>query len=61
MTEPDYDNDLVFRSGGKEYARIDGNGEWKPQAPAVKLEITDTWKEYCEASLDLCELEDVGE
>ena len=40
MTEPDYDNDLVFRSGGKEYARIDGNGEWKPQTPAVKFEIS---------------------
>ena len=40
MTEPDYDNDLVFRSGGKEYARVDGNGEWKPQAPATKLEIS---------------------
>ena len=40
MTEPDYDNDLVFRSGGKEYARIDGNGEWKPQTPATKLEIS---------------------
>jgi hypothetical protein len=39
MTEPDYDNDLVFRSGGKEYARIDGNGEWKPRTPATQLEI----------------------
>ena len=40
MTEPDYDNDLVFRSGGKEYARIGGNGEWKPQAPPVEFEIS---------------------
>jgi hypothetical protein len=40
MTESDYDNDLVFRSGGKGYARIGGNGEWKPQTPATKLEIS---------------------
>jgi hypothetical protein len=40
MTQQDYDNDLVFRSGGKEYARIGGNGEWKPQAPPVKFEIS---------------------
>jgi hypothetical protein len=40
MTQPDYANDLVFRSGGEEYARIDGNGEWKPRTPAMKLEIT---------------------
>jgi hypothetical protein len=39
MTQPDYDNDLVFCSGGKEYARINGNGEWKPRTPATKLEI----------------------
>jgi hypothetical protein len=39
MNQPDYDNDLVFRSGGEEYARIDGNGEWKPRTPATKLEI----------------------
>jgi hypothetical protein len=39
MTEPDYDNDLVFRSGGEEYARVDGNKEWKPRTPATKLEI----------------------
>jgi hypothetical protein len=39
MTEPDYDNDLVFRSGGKEYARIDGNEEWKPRTPATQFEI----------------------
>jgi len=39
MTQQDYDNDLVFRSGGKEYARVDGNGEWKPRTPATKLEI----------------------
>ena len=61
MTQPDYDNDLVFRSGGEEYARIDGSGEWKPQTPTVKLEITNTWKEYCEASLDLSDQKDVGE
>jgi hypothetical protein len=39
MTEPDYDNDLVFRSDGKEYARINGNGEWKTRTPATQLEI----------------------
>ena len=39
MTQPDYDNDLVFRSNGEEYARIDGNGEWKPRTPETKLEI----------------------
>ena len=39
MIQPDYDNDLVFRSGGEEYARVDGNGEWKPRTPATKLEI----------------------
>jgi len=39
MNQPDYDNDLVFRSGGEEYARIDGNGEWKTRTPATKLEI----------------------
>jgi hypothetical protein len=39
MTQQDYDNDLVFRSGGEEYARVDGNGEWKPRTPATKLEI----------------------
>ena len=61
MTQQDYDNDLVFRSGGEEYARINGSGEWKPQAPAVKLEITDAWKEYCKASLDLSDQENVGE
>jgi len=39
MTQQDYDNDLVFRSGGEEYARLDGNKEWKPRTPATKLEI----------------------
>jgi hypothetical protein len=39
MAQQDYDNDLVFRSGGKEYARVDGNKEWKTRAPATKLEI----------------------
>jgi hypothetical protein len=29
MTQQDYSNDLVFRSSGEEYARIDGNGPWK--------------------------------
>ena len=29
MTQQDYSNDLVFRSNGEEYARIDGNGPWK--------------------------------
>jgi len=39
MTQQDYDSDLVFRSGGEEYARVDGNGEWKPRNTATKLEI----------------------
>ena len=39
MTKPDYDNDLVFRSGGEEYARVDGNKKWKTRTPATKLEI----------------------
>jgi len=39
MTQQDYDSDLVFRSGGEEYARVDGNGEWKPRTPETKLEI----------------------
>ena len=39
MTQQDYDNDLVFRSGGEEYARVDGNKEWKTRTPATKLEI----------------------
>ena len=40
MTQQDYSNDLVFRLNGEEYARIDGNKEWKPQTPATKLEIS---------------------
>ena len=40
MTQQDYGNDLVFRSNGEEYARIDGDKEWKPQTPAAKLEIS---------------------
>jgi hypothetical protein len=39
MTQQDYDNDLVLRSGGEEYARVDGNKEWKTRTPATKLEI----------------------
>lgn len=39
MTEQDYSKDLVFHSGGNEYARFDGNKEWKSQTPATKLEI----------------------
>jgi len=39
MTQQDYDNDLVFRSGGKKYARVDGNKEWKTRTPTTKLEI----------------------
>jgi hypothetical protein len=42
MTQQDYSNDLVFRSNGEEYARIDGNKEWKTQTPATKLEISAT-------------------
>jgi hypothetical protein len=39
MTQQDYDNDLVLCSGGEEYARVDGNKEWKTRTPATKLEI----------------------
>jgi hypothetical protein len=42
MTQQDYSNDLVFRSSGEEYARIDGSKEWKTQTPATKLEISAT-------------------
>jgi len=42
MTNQAYDNDLVFRTNGEEYARIDGNKEWKTQLPATKLEISAT-------------------
>jgi hypothetical protein len=40
MTQKDYDNDLVFRSGGEEYARVNGSKEWKPRTPGMKLEIS---------------------
>ena len=39
MTQQDYDNDLVFRSNGEEYARIDGNGPWKSVTPSNKLVV----------------------
>jgi hypothetical protein len=39
MTQQDYSNDLVFRSGGEEYARVDGNGPWKSVAPSTELEV----------------------
>ena len=39
MTQQDYSNDLVFRSGGEEYARIDGNGPWKSVTPSSKLVV----------------------
>jgi hypothetical protein len=39
MTQQDYDNDLVLRSGGEEYARVNGSKEWKPRTPGMKLEI----------------------
>jgi hypothetical protein len=42
MTQQDYSNDLVFRSGGEEYARVDGSKEWKTQTPATKIEISAT-------------------
>ena len=42
MTQQDYSNDLVFRSNGEEYARVDGSKEWKTQTPATKLEISAT-------------------
>jgi hypothetical protein len=41
MTQQDYSNDLVFRSGGEEYARVDGNGPWKSVTPSTELEIAD--------------------
>ena len=39
MTQQDYSNDLVFRSGGEEYARIYGNGPSKSVAPSTELEV----------------------
>jgi len=39
MTQQDYSNDLVFRSGGEEYARVDGNGPWKSVTPSNKLVV----------------------
>jgi hypothetical protein len=39
MTQQDYSNDLVFRSSGEEYARIDGNGPWKSVTPSTELEV----------------------
>ena len=42
MTQQDYSNDLVFRSNGEEYARIDGNGPWKQDPPAFALEVEST-------------------
>jgi len=39
MTQQDYSNDLVFRSNGEEYARIDGNGPWKSVTPSNKLVV----------------------
>ena len=39
MTQQDYSNDLVFRSGGEEYACIDGNGPWKSVTPSTELEV----------------------
>jgi hypothetical protein len=39
MTQQDYSNDLVFRSGGEEYARIYGNGPWKSVASSTELEV----------------------
>jgi hypothetical protein len=40
MTQQDYNNDLIFRSGGEEYARVDGNKEWKPRTTATIFEIS---------------------
>lgn len=39
MTQQDYDNDLVFRTNGEEYARIDGSKAWKQDPPTFALEI----------------------
>jgi hypothetical protein len=46
MTQQDYSNDLVFRSSGEEYARVDGNGPWKPVTPSSKLEIAQRGRKY---------------
>jgi len=39
MTQEDYGNDLVFRTNGEEYARIDGSKAWKQDPPPFVLEI----------------------
>ena len=39
MTQQDYDNDLVFRTNGEEYARVDGNGPWKTVAPPTEFAV----------------------
>ena len=39
MTQQDYDNDLVFRTNGEEYARIDGTGPWESEAPSSQLVV----------------------
>ena len=39
MTQQDYDNDLVFRTNGEEYARLDGNGPWKSETPLTELAV----------------------
>ena len=39
MTQQDYDNDLVFRSNGEEYARFDGNGPWESETPSNQLVV----------------------
>jgi hypothetical protein len=42
MTQQDYSNDLVFRTNGEEYARIDGSKAWKQDPPAFALEVEAT-------------------
>ena len=45
MTQQDYDNDLVFRTNGEEYARIDGSKAWKQgETLSHKLEVKNDWQ-----------------
>jgi hypothetical protein len=36
----DQNNDLIFRTNGEEKFRFSGDGPWKSQTPAKRLEIT---------------------
>ncbi len=45
MTQQDYGNDLVFRTNGEEYARVDGSKAWKQGEPlSHKLEVKNDWQ-----------------